>query len=56
MPHQTKTVTQPPRLKPFRRKVARLRLKSAIKAGPTRRAELDHVGAYNIVFTPKIGG
>ncbi|MCB9598127.1 MAG: hypothetical protein H6719_35770 [Sandaracinaceae bacterium] len=29
-------------------------VKTAIKAGPTRRAELDHVGAYN--FMVEISG
>ncbi len=30
------------------------RVKTSVKAGPTRRAELDHVGAYN--FMVEISG
>jgi hypothetical protein len=35
-----KVILTPRRLK------AGLRVKTGIKAGPTRRAELDHIGAY----------
>ncbi len=44
--------TAAPKLTPTRREFPKV--KTQVKAGPTRRAELDHVGTYN--FMVEISG